>query len=136
MIWQRSPGMRQEIAESGCYYLCIVYAVAKRRTMLPLSIAYISDTLYREVTERGYMNEDCYIITAREIMGNLGLRVEYLGKKNPEYQCKPDEFAIDHYWYAPNDWHHFVTEGYDPWGISTTATKGVMTSRRIFRPVS
>jgi len=136
VIWQRSPGMRKQIADFGCYFMSIVYAVSKRRTQIVLTIPYISDTLYTEVVARGYMTEDCYVLRPEMIMEHLSLPVEYLGKFPPEYQCKHGEFAIDHYWYAPNDWHHFVTEGYDPWGISTTATKGIMTSRRIFRPVS
>lgn len=136
MIWQRSPGMRQEIVDSGCYFMSILYAAAKRNTQVLLTVPYISDTLYNEVIDLGYMTGGCYIVRPDMIMNHIGMPVKYGGKLPPEYQCKHGEFSIDHYWYAPNDWHHFVTEGYDPWGISTTATKGIMTSRRIFRPVS
>jgi hypothetical protein len=139
MIYQRSPGVVPAIAESGCYFMALAEAAAKRSTGLLFTVPLINSVFNRCVSN-GYMHGDCYILHPDKILELFGLQATYLGKMNRP--CADNEFELLHWYYAKNNWHHFTGgdgEGhtsYDPWGVSITATLGVLKSKRLFRLIS
>ena len=139
MIYQRSPGALPAIAESGCYFMALVEAAAKRSTGLLFAVPLVNSVFNRCVAKQ-YMHGDCYIIYPDKILETLGVQAAYLGKTTRP--CADNEFEILHWYYEKRNWHHFTGgdgEGhvsYDPWGISITATLGVLKSKRLFREVS
>lgn len=139
MIFQRSPGVRDEWAKDGCYVHSILFEAAKRDMNLVVTPDRINETFYPDLVGHGFMGSDCYVKMPSEIFDYFGLDVIYLGKFGPERVCGDNEFEINLWHYAPKDWYHFVSgDGFgvttfDPWGISTTASHGHLKSKRIFR---
>jgi len=138
MMYQRSPGMRPEIKEYGCYFMSLIEAAAKRRTDYLFTVEAIN-AIYDTCVFNGWMREDCYIIDPAAILKTCGIAAVYKGKFPHNRVCGDDEFEILHYTYRPKSWHHFVggngfgMVAYDPWGISLTATQGQLVSKRIFK---
>ena len=138
MIYQRSPGMRPEIREYGCYFMSLIEAAAKRQPHNLFTVGAINE-LYERAVLADAMRVDCYILDPAAILNLAGLSADYKGKFPHNRVCGDDEFEILHWRYAPENWHHFTGGdgfgfvSYDPWGISITATRGQLVSKRLFK---
>lgn len=111
------------IGRYGCGFLCIL----QKFNISELEIV----SKYREVVERGFMTEDCYIKDWVKLL-------EYLSPVPAKYKyekstvLKECDFFIQ-YWYNPQTKiHHFTLKDYDPYGFSKTVRDGQIESYRLF----
>lgn len=142
MIFQTTSGIRHEVREFGCYYMSILWHAAR---MDPegvfLTVHDINHVVYAKFLQEGWMNKDCYVMYPEKMFGYLGRKVVYKGKFPNDRVCADGEIEILKWELPSRGWVHFVAgDGfgnvtYDPWGISETATRGRLHSKRIFEVV-
>lgn len=138
MILQRDTRLRVPIREHGCYYMSLLYLMNKF-TNYPLSVQKINGQIYFGAIQQGHMTSQCYIQDPSGLLKWLGWRATYTGEhETPDYECGPNEAEILYFYHPEVGGHFVVGDGkghvaYDPWGVSRTATAGVLKSKRIFR---
>jgi hypothetical protein len=137
MILQRDERLKPEIHHNGCYLMSILFMVNKY-TNFSFSADLINH-IYVKLLGRGWMENDCTILNPEAIFRYLELPVRYTDRHEPPTRiCGPNEFEILLWSYPERGWLHFVAGNgcgittYDPWGVSMTATRGHLESKRIF----
>lgn len=138
MILQRDPRMREEIKKNGCYLMSLLY-LANKLANVPLSAELITGDLFNVFVANGWMNANCYILNPEGILRYLGVEARYTGvHEKPDRPCVSGEIEVL-YFKHPTAGGHFVAgdgEGhvaFDPWGVSRSATEGVLESKRVFK---
>jgi len=144
MYLQRSKRLHKHIQSDGCALMCAAYFV-NQYSLRDMPPEHINATYIRGLHE-GWMKERAYMQDWRRVFKELGLDVTYQGHKSAEWVPAEDEFEILLYFYAPNDWWHFVcgdgkgNPTYDPWGSAGKGFRGAKTvalgslhSKRAFR---
>lgn len=140
--------MPDRVQQWGCYATSISAGVAGRTKKVISQEDFIGSVV--EAERRRYLTEDpeapgtfMYVADPAGIFRIFGLRVRYLGKKDVDYTCKPDEIEIL-LWRRWDDgmrkyiYHFTLGNGrgvtvYDPWApFSKTASEGELRSKRIF----
>lgn len=143
------------IGEKGCYFLSIVNGVSRyfeEEHGKPLKVDIID--LYEVATDEGWVSSDCYVERPDLIAGYLlGVELDSLknafitgrelyevkiAKRPLEYTPKNNEIEITRYEKESTGvtFSHFVEtrDGeviYDPYGNSSTVSKGKAVSKRI-----
>lgn len=126
----------------GCYYMVLLH-IAEKFTGVEPSPSDIAIKFYWNLIDSGYMDEECTILNPVQILHYLGFKEVGLVKySNADYQPDSQELEVLKFEYDPDPdthWEHFVAGcghghvAWDPWGVSQTATKGTLVSKRIFR---
>jgi hypothetical protein len=106
---------------------------------VPLSAELITGDLFDVFVANGWMNANCYILNPERILRYFGVEASYTGvHEKPDRPCASGEIEVL-YFKHPTAGGHFVAgdgEGhvaFDPWGVSRSATEGVLESKRVFR---
>jgi hypothetical protein len=144
MIVQRSKDLHPDIQSDGCALMSAAFFVNQYtlKDMLPEHI----NEVYEDGLETGFMKRRSYVNDWGRMFDELGMQVQYLGHKEPEWKPADDEIEILLFHYAPRNWHHFVCgdgQGrvtYDPWGSAgkdfpgaKTVALGSIVGKRGFR---
>jgi hypothetical protein len=139
MILQVSPGIRDEIAEGGCYFMSLLWWAVILEN-LSFSVDSIN-LLYRIFVEKKFMKADGTVLDPTSMYRYLGVRAKYLDKwEVPDYCCQQNQFEILRF--GRGELKHFTAGNgfgvvtYDPMGISRTATEGKLLDKRIFERLS
>lgn len=142
MIFQTTNGIRPEVAECGCYYMSILWHAARLDPEAHfLTVHDINHTIYDKLTGEGWMGQDCDISDPEAIFRWLGFDVRYKGHLPADRVCADGEIEILKFELPSRGWTHFVAGNgigfttYDPWGVSETAARGRLHSKRIFEVV-
>lgn len=141
MIFQTTPGIRQEWRDEGCAVHAALYESVRRNTDEIVTVESINKVIYPELVKAGIIRPDCYVNDWEELFGFFGLDVRYKGHHGSDRVCGDNEFQLLLWHYAPKDWWHFTNGNgfgfttFDPWGISTTATRGQLHNTRLFEVV-
>lgn len=146
MIVQRSSALHPHIQSDGCALMSAAFFV-NQYTLRDMTPDHINE-VYEQGLEVGFMKERSFMQDWARVFDALGMRVAYLGHKEPEWKPANDELEILLFYYAPRQWWHFVCgdgEGrvtYDPWGSAgpgfsgaKTTALGSLQSKRGFRRV-
>ncbi|ADK81123.1 DUF261 family protein [Sediminispirochaeta smaragdinae] len=148
MYYQNSIEMPERVQKWGCYATVISAAVAGRTKRSISQEDFVNCVIESE--RRRYLTEDpeapgtfMYVADPTGIFRLFGLNVRYLGKKDADYICQPNEIEIL-LWRRWNEktrkyiYHFTLGNGrgmtvYDPWApFSKTASEGELRSKRIF----
>ena len=145
MILQTDKRLAEErppIKPYGCAFMSMAYNANKYHGYelgIPQIVA-----AYDDCVEERIMSSDCFIHSWHGLAEYF--RFELM-KQAPvhrpgDYVCENDEFEIL-LWRLNRgqgkEWRHFVAGNgkgittYDPWGVSLTATTGILDSKRIFK---
>ena len=137
MILQRDLRLRQPIRDHGCYFMSLLF-LANKYANTQMSIQKINNAIYYGAIQQGYMTAQCYIEKPGEFLKWMGWSAKYMGKhETPDYVCGPGEAEILYFYHPEAGGHFTVGNGagivtYDPWGVSRSATAGILKSKRIF----
>lgn len=138
MILQRDTRLPENIRTDGCYFMSLLWW-ANKLANVPLDTSRIQDVIYPHCLSHKWLNRELYIFDPDAILAYLGVDARYHGQHDaPTRVCGDNEFEILLFHYSPKDWYHFTAgDGlgnvtYDPWGVSITATRGSLKSKRIF----
>lgn len=140
MILQRDELIRKrapEYADEGCYVHCLLF-IANMLTNRAFTAVHIARFLYPRFIEKGWIKKNCYVLDPCAILAYFGVPVTSVRKEAADYACSTFEREILHWEYALKGWHHFTVGNgagvvtFDPWGVSVTATKGTLKSKRVF----
>jgi len=144
VILQTDRRLSQPINRYGCYYMAVMF-LSNKHAGSEITIDSLLTT-YDDLVANGSMSERCFITRPNDIFAAAGLRVEFKERHDPPgYELASDEIEVLLYTYPRGSgggiWKHFVAGtgngevAYDPWGVSVTATKGRLNSKRVFRMV-
>lgn len=134
MILQTDKRLRKEINQYGCYLMSILF-LANKHGRIILSTDII-ENVADKLIEFGYMNKNCFILSAENIFKSLGLKVRYHDKHDPiTYMCKYNEIEILCLNVGSGSRHFVVGDGmghiaYDPMGTSKV---NFVESKRVFK---
>lgn len=139
MIFQRTSGMRENVREFGCYYMCVLWHAAVRDPESHfITVHDINHTIYEKFVREDWMSADCYVKDPESMFAWLGHKVVYKGHVPSDRVLGENEFGIMKWVLPTRGWSHFVAcdefgnTTYDPWGVSETATRGRRESMRLF----
>jgi hypothetical protein len=145
MIYQTDDEFEPDVRHSGCYFISLIWQL-NRHFGIPLLDHKVIETIYNteehcDANNNGVtdMNPEAFIADPQGVVDFIVPgKVQFVGMAAKDYQCKPNEFAIQ-CWYNPaTKFHHFVAEvdgkvGYDPIeGGSRTVREGAIESKRIY----
>ena len=147
MILQTDKRLEQErpsIRTFGCAFMSMAY-FANKYLGYELGVNELV-AAYDDCVEVRIMNSDCFIQSWHGLAEYFGFEIM---KQAPvhrprDYKCDNDEFEILLWRLSrgqDKEWRHFVAGSgkgvttYDPWGVSLTATTGVLNSKRILKLV-
>jgi hypothetical protein len=127
------------VGQSGCYLLSIL-------RFAEMYTGRIIDPVraYEECLDRGWIDDDCYVVNAGAIMSHYAGGVWRARHESMDYVPSATELEIVRYELrrTMQTLAHFVVGdmaggcGWDPYGTSETVTYGEAVSKRIFRRVS
>ena len=147
MILQTDKRIAEErptIKPYGCAFMSMAF-LANKYLSYELGVTEIIAD-YDDLVKTQVMSSDCFIYDWYGLGEFFGFELmrDAVVHRDRKYQCNHDEMEIILWRLSRGqgkEWRHFVAGNgkgvttYDPWGISLTATTGVIDSKRVFRLV-